>query len=325
MRTPSLWQDEHWWMTLTLRPFALINIAAQRRRIRNTIPKKVDVPVICIGNLVAGGAGKTPVVSWLAHWLSEQGIKAHCLSRGYGGKEEGPLQVNTTEHVASDVGDEPLLLAEIVPTWISHDRVAGAKAAIAAGAECIIMDDGFQNPSLHKTLSVLVIDGQYGFGNEEVMPLGPLREPIEDGLARTDMVIIMGEETAEVSKHLTKQIPIFRAYLKPDNVSSINKRSKIIAFAGIGRPQKFFDTVATFGAEIAATISYADHHRYSQRDIEHLLRLSFRHNAKLVTTAKDMVRIPRRSRHHMTVIPVSVDWEEGETFGQTLLSHIRNP
>ena len=214
MRAPGFWQKDGLLPRL-LAPASLCFAAGGWLRRRLASPQHVEAQVICVGNLVAGGAGKTPVAVAIGERLLARGATVHFLSRGYGGRERGPLRVEPDRHGAADVGDEPLLLARTAPTWIARDRAAGAAAAVTAGAGVIVMDDGFQNHTLRKDLSLLVVDGGYGFGNKRVMPAGPLREPLASGLGRADAVVLIGTDQCGVEAMLPPSLPLLRAVLAP--------------------------------------------------------------------------------------------------------------
>lgn len=284
-----------------LTPFAAIYAAATARRIAKTQPAKVSIPVICVGNLTSGGSGKTPIVQALRTRLLAQNIQAASLSRGYGGQLAGPLQVNTSTHSARDVGDEPLMLSASGQSWISRDRHAGAKAMIAAGADAIIMDDGHQNPSLAKDLSILVIDSQAPFGNGYVLPKGPLRERPKTGLTRADAVIMMGDGPVPAIV-AASGLTVLRARLV--QVSPV-PTGPVFAFAGIGRPQRFFDSLSDAGIDVADRLGFPDHHTYSGRDLARLHALADAHGYSLITTRKDYVRLPPDARS--TVTPMDVE------------------
>jgi tetraacyldisaccharide 4'-kinase len=289
-----------------LEPLAWANEAAGGVLRALTRPWRARVPVLCVGNLVAGGAGKTPVVLSLARMFFERGLRPHLLSRGYGGSEAGPLAVDPERHGVAQVGDEPLLLARAAPTWIARDRVFGARAAIEAGAGLIVMDDGFQNPGLAKDLSLLVIDGAYGVGNGRVMPAGPLRERVPAALKRADAVVLMGEDETGVLA-LLEQIPVLRARLVP---VAAPLAGPVIAFAGIGRPEKFFRTVVETDATLVARHAFADHHVFSETELARLAAEAEKAGARLVTTAKDAVRLPPAWRARVAVIEVEVEWRD---------------
>ncbi|HUZ72783.1 MAG TPA: tetraacyldisaccharide 4'-kinase [Stellaceae bacterium] len=290
-----------------LEPLAWAFAAAGAARRALAHPYRAPVPVLCVGNLVAGGAGKTPVVLSLARRLTAQGARPHLLSRGYGGSEAGPLAVDPARHDAAQVGDEALLLAQVAPTWIARDRAAGARAAAAAGAGIIVMDDGFQNPSLVKDRALLVVDGGYGFGNGRVMPAGPLRERVPAALARADAVVLMGADADGVAARLGGA-RVLRAELVA--VASTVPAGRVVAFAGIGRPEKFFRTVAATGAIVVARHAFADHHRYGAAELERLGRDAEAAGARLVTTAKDAVRLPQAWRARVSVLEVEVRWQD---------------
>jgi tetraacyldisaccharide 4'-kinase len=284
-------------LQLALAPVSWAYAALAAGRRRWTTPQRVAAPVICIGNLTLGGAGKTPVTRAVRAKL---GAGAQVLLRGYGGREKGPLRV-APDADFRDVGDEALLHAADGPTWIARDRVAGARAAIAAGARVIVLDDGFQNPTLHKDLSLIVVDAQAGLGNRKVFPAGPLRERLKEGLARADAFVLMGEgETppwlAETGK------PALHARLAP---CAPPPPGPLIAFAGIARPEKFFDGLKAAGGEIAEAVPYADHHPFDEGELRWLETLAAERAATLVSTEKDCARLPPAWRGRVTPFPVA--------------------
>ena len=305
--TPEFWARRGLLSTL-LEPAAWVYGQAAAARRRWTTPWRAPVPVLCVGNLVAGGAGKTPVTLSLARRLREHGWRVHILSRGYGGRLPGPVLVDPARHSADDVGDEPLLLAAMAPCWVAHDRVAGAKAAVAAGAELLVLDDGFQNPTLAKDISLVVVDGGYGFGNGRLLPAGPLREGLADGLSRAAAIVLMGDDDAGVST-LARERPLIRARLVPENGDEVADRA-VLAFAGIGQPTKFFATLEAAGARLVARHAFPDHHRYADDELAHLRAEAERAGAMLVTTAKDWVRLPVRLREPVRVLRVTVAWDD---------------
>jgi tetraacyldisaccharide 4'-kinase len=291
-----------------LQPLALGHWAAGAARRALARPFHAPVPVVCVGNVVAGGAGKTPVAMSLAHMATGRGLNPHILSRGYGGRISGPIAVDPARHDARAVGDEPLLLAGVAPTWIARDRVAGARAAAAAGAGIIILDDGFQNPLLAKDRSLLVVDGGYGFGNGRVIPAGPLREPVAAALARADAVVLLGEDEA----HLLPQLgatPVLRATLAPVGGEEL-REARVVAFAGIGRPEKFFRTLEALGAKLAARHAFADHHLWREDELLRLGAEAERFHARLVTTEKDWVRLPLAWRRRIAALKVAILWQD---------------
>jgi tetraacyldisaccharide 4'-kinase len=317
MKAPEFWREDGVLPTL-LSPLSLGLLAGAALRRMTTQPYDAPVPLVCVGNLVAGGAGKTPVAIALGRLLAARGKAVHFLSRGYGGRHAGPLRVDPAQHSARDVGDEPLLLAAAAPSWVARDRGAGAKAAVDAGAEIIVMDDGFQNPSIRKDLSILVVDGGYGFGNGRVMPAGPLREPLDAGLARADAIVLMEPDAVGIAQTLPAHRPLLRATIAPTRTSDLSGRA-VFAFAGIARPEKFFATLEDLGAIIVGRQGFDDHHDYSDADIAALLAAAENRGAVPVTTEKDAMRLPASVRATVEVLPVSVRWRD-EAAVQSLLA-----
>ncbi|EWY40356.1 tetraacyldisaccharide 4'-kinase [Skermanella stibiiresistens SB22] len=317
MRTPAYWYAPPGLAARLLRPAGGLFAAIGKVRQASITPEHPGVPVICVGNLVAGGAGKTPVALAIASALTDRSV--HFLTRGYGGRETGPILVEGDRHDAAAVGDEALLLARARPTWVARDRVAGAKAAAAAGAEVIVMDDGFQNPRLAKDLSILVVDGGAGFGNGHVIPAGPLREPVADGLARADAVVVLGRDVSGVAEAVGAKVPVLHARLVPDPaVAGTLRGRRVVAFAGIGRPAKFFATVEEIGAQLVGRIAFADHHPYAPDEVMRLVEHAASLDAALVTTAKDAVRLPRDAREMVQTIPVTVAWDDPKALDRLL-------
>lgn len=303
MRTPGFWASRGAVSTLLL-PAALLYDGAGWLRWRLARPERLPVPVVCVGNLTAGGAGKTPTVLALAALLRERGLAVHAVTRGYGGRERGPLRVELGRHDAAAVGDEPLLLARACPTWVARDRAAGGRAAVAAGAGAILLDDGLQNPALVKDLALAVVDAAAGFGNGRVVPAGPLRENLTRGLARADALLAIGEGALE-----DRSTPLLRATLEADAPAAWRGR-RVLAFAGIGRPSKFFETLAALGAELAATLAFPDHHAYREPEAAALLAEAARLGAALVTTEKDFLRLPPGLAAATRVLPVHLKWRD---------------
>ncbi len=308
MRTPAHWAHDGWRARLLTPLSWLWRAGAALRRLRAK-PWTAPVPVICIGNLSAGGAGKTPTAIAVAELCRDLGRAPHFLSRGHGGRLAGPARVDPSRHTAADVGDEPLLLAALAPTWIARDRAAGARAAVAAGAEVIVMDDGFQNPSLAKDLSLVVVDGAVGFGNGRMIPAGPLREPIAGGLARADALVIVGDDaagTASLAGAVRPDLPVWRARLEPAPTALALAGSAVVAFAGIGRPAKFFDMLKEVGARLVTTHAFPDHHNYRTDQIMKLCELADAAGARPVTTFKDYVRLSGEARAMVTPVGVAL-------------------
>ena len=277
-----------------LSPFGALYGLAARIRNATTPHQRVAVPVICVGNVTMGGAGKTPIALAIAERLIAQGEKVHFLSRGYRRESQGTMQVDPAIHDAAQVGDEPLLLARLAPTWVSADRVAGAKAAAGAGASVIIMDDGFQNPHIAKDFSVLVIDAGVGIGNGHVFPAGPLREEENAALKRTHALILTGRGHAGdgiAARAQARGIPVYRSITKPVSLEPALGGERILAFSGIGRPEKFYETLRGLGSDIVETQDFPDHHVFTEREASRLLIRARELDARPVTTEKDAIRL----------------------------------
>lgn len=315
-KTPDFWYKpknvKERLLPIALLPLAKLYGAVVRQRFDLYHPIPMGRPVICVGNVVAGGAGKTPVVMSLVDMLLERGYNPHILTRGYGGAEEGPLQVAPNRDTAEDVGDEALLLVAKAPTWVSKNRALGAQAAIDTGANVIVMDDGFQNPAMFKDFSLLVIDGAVGLGNGQVMPAGPLRENFADAIARADAVVLIGDDATGIADRIAaiRPVPLFRAALKPDadNLNLFGKH--VFAFAGIGRPEKFKDSLIAAGAMLDGWGSFPDHYPYKTEDLVELVSAAEARGAMIVTTAKDHVRLPEELKEKIHTFRVHLEWQD---------------
>jgi tetraacyldisaccharide 4'-kinase len=301
MRTPRFWRQRGPTARL-LAPLGALYGASIALKAAYAKPYRSRMPVICVGNLTAGGSGKTPVAIAVAQALQARGKHPLFLTRGYGGKEHGPALVRA-HHDARAMGDEALLLARIAPTMVSRERAIGAARAASEQADVLVMDDGHQNFLLAKTLSLVVVDGDGNFGNGMVLPAGPLREPVAQGLKRADAVIVMGKGNPDLAGYAG---PVLRASLQP--LANDLAGRAVFAFAGIGRPQKFFDTLAAIGAIIKGTSSFDDHHVYRADDLAQL-----RHEAKgalLVTTEKDFVRLTPQQRQGVEALAVQARFDD---------------
>lgn len=323
MRAPKFWypvqgRNE---FPLSLLPWLLSPLAGAylmggRLRRKFARPYRAPIPVICIGNLVAGGTGKTPAALAIAKSLQAKGVNAHFLSRGYGGYHSGPLRVDAERHSAAEAGDEALLLAASAPTWIARDRKAGARAAAAAGADVLILDDGHQNPHLRKDLSLVLIDAAREFGNGWVIPAGPLRETLRAGLARADAVLIIGKGKVA---GLPDELPLLQAFKQFRDAQDLTGR-RLYAFCGIGAPGQFFDMLRAAGANVTGAEAFADHHPFTDQEIENILAQARQSGASAVTTEKDWVRLSPAFRKQIRPIRMEMVFSDMQALDRLLLA-----
>ena len=326
MQAPKFWYRSRSWQAVLLSPFGALYAWATARRQKNARPTRVDIPVICIGNLNVGGTGKTPTTIALAQLLSARGIAVHIVSRGYGGSLLAVTQVDPRIHTADETGDEPLLMAAFAPTWVANERVAAARAAQNAGADVILLDDGFQDPSLTKDLTIIVVDAARGFGNGCCLPAGPLRESVHVGLKRANAVISIGEpevqsQFRERSADQVGRIEHLSASLKPIEMGMPWAKGRYLAFAGIGDPEKFFATLRGLGAPLVRTVALDDHQKLARPMIQRLMKEAQSMNAQLVTTEKDAARLPADLRSGILSLPVRLEFDDANAL-ETLLEPV---
>jgi tetraacyldisaccharide 4'-kinase len=331
MREPDFWWNGPGIVSALLSPFGVLYGSAAASRMRGA-GRRAGAPVICIGNFTLGGTGKTPAAIAMAELLKREGRKPALLTRGYGGSVSGPAVVDPQRHSAADVGDEALLLAQAAATVVSRDRVAGAQAAVAQGADVIVMDDGLQNPSLAKDLTIALVDGRRGIGNGNVFPAGPLRAPLDIQLERCNAVLIVGDGShadAVAAKAQQRGLPVFHGALRPDEavIPALTARP-VLAFAGIGDPEKFFATLRACGIEAKATKTFPDHHRFTAEEAGELIMRAEHEGLRLVTTAKDHVRMsaePALSAlaERAYVLPVTMQVKEADAWRELLLGALK--
>ncbi|SHL24324.1 lipid-A-disaccharide kinase [Roseovarius marisflavi] len=332
MKAPAFWfrpRKRPGLKARLLTPLGALYARAIRQRLAQGEGWRAPVPVICVGNINAGGTGKTPTVLAVISRLHARNKEPVILSRGHGGALGGPVEVDPRNHTAADVGDEPLLAAAFGPTWISRDRAAGARALLAAAQEedsdevdCIVMDDGLQNPDLIKDISIVVVDAVKGFGNGRCIPAGPLREPVKAGMARADLLLSIGPQSAqerfvaEWGSDIT--VPHLRGQLEPLKTGMEWKGAKLLAFAGIGHPGKFFATLRSLGATLARCEALEDHQPLSPALMTRLEHEASVLGAQLVTTEKDAVRLPPDFRRKVLTLPVRLIVEDWGPFDAAL-------
>lgn len=316
MKAPAFWYDAApSALGGLLSPLGLIYGAATALRQRTGKPARPGVSVVCVGNLTAGGAGKTPVVIDIARRLTAAGRRPHVISRGYGGQAGAtPRPVDPDMDTADTAGDEPLMIAKTAPVWVGGDRPRAAHAAVDAGAGTLVLDDGFQDPSLAKDLSIVVVDGRYGFGNGFLIPAGPLRESLRAGLARADALVVIGDDVWGVGdaarRFGPKNLPVLTARIVPGPEIEQISKALGVAFAGIGHPEKFFQTLRDHGCRLAGTRAFPDHHPFSSADLAALKRRAEALKGVLVTTEKDAQRIPAGDRAGIEVLTITLQWDD---------------
>jgi len=309
---PKFWQDKNSKLGKFLNPLGKIYAFVSAERLKKHHPYQAKMPVLCVGNLSVGGVGKTPVCLALGKYLRSQNKTFYYLNHGYKARQQSVL-VDTAVHTPLEVGDEALLLAKSAPTIVDSARARGAQLAENLGADFLIMDDGFQNPSLVKTLSIVVVDGRLGFGNERVMPAGPLREPILQGLKRADAMVLVGEDTWGVEDYLKAHqvdLPILTGKFVPnaESLEKLKRSASVGAFAGIGHPEKFFQMLKKCGINLTAERPFPDHYFYTRFD---LLTLKKDYpNLVWATTTKDWVKLPEEMCEN--IIPVSGEFQFDE-------------
>jgi tetraacyldisaccharide 4'-kinase len=318
MRPPKFW-DNNSPLPFMLSPLSLLYYCGHKLNQITTRNKKLSIPVFSIGNATVGGTGKTPLALYLGRYLKSIGKNPHYLSRGYKGNYKQCTKVDLSQHNAEMVGDEALLLANVAPIWVCPDRRISAQKAIDDGADIIILDDGLQNQTLHKDFSILVVDGQYGFGNGFMLPAGPLREPIDEAYAKTDLILLMGE--LHNIPPFPKHIPVVKGKYVPQ--TEITK-GPYVAFSGIGRPTKFYRTLRRIGAELCATMDFPDHHLFSDAELLALEEQATAQNAQLITTEKDWVRLNERWQKKITCLRVDLTLNNPDILKDTMNRFINN-
>lgn len=317
MRTPEFWSKDDIASRLAvaaLTPFGSAYGAVTDWKKTHTLPLRAAARVVCVGNLTAGGSGKTPIVQALARRLVARGLKVVILSRGYGGRMREAALVDPRIHSVRDVGDEPLLLSATAPVIVARDRRQGATLADSYAADVILMDDGHQNFTLEKDLSIVVVDAEKGFGNGKILPAGPLRESVRNGLARADAVVLVGEGSPPLPDY---RGPILRAVLAPRDGVQLRGR-RIVGFAGIGRPEKFFATLRGLESDLVDTIAFADHHVFSASQIARLKSKARGESALLITTEKDFVRLTQAEREGIVPLAIEARFDDSESLDKVL-------
>ncbi len=331
LKTPSFWyrHSDHAapLQEIALTPLSWLYEAGHQINQSRYKPEKADIPVLCVGNLVSGGSGKTPVAISLMQLITGGKIadKPHFLTRGYGGSEKGPLLVDYFHHNSEEVGDESLLLAKAAFTVVSRDRPKGAHLAKENGGDMLIMDDGLQNPSLHKDISFVVIDGASGFGNRKLLPAGPLREPLRQGFEKADAFVLIGKDKTGVLRTLPENKPVFHAHVEVPEDHKPSTTSSYVAFAGLGRPEKFYHLLQKLHLNVESWHPFPDHYNYTPADIFALIKEAKEKNATLITTEKDFQRLPEEEWGvNIAQLPINLVWEDEKAVLEFIKSNLED-
>lgn len=309
MRAPQFWYEPNTWKAKFLYPLGYFYNLLTLLRGKLAKPQSYSCLTICIGNLNVGGTGKTPTTIALAQHFLKKGLQVHVVSRGYKGKFQGTFLVDPQKHKSDEVGDEPLLMSEFTSVWVSNKRKNGIAAAENAGAQIVLLDDGFQDPSFHKDFSLIVVDGEKGFGNKKCMPAGPLRENIVQGFKRADALVIVGQRIYKFDTFPT-HLKIIHSTLKPIETGMNWKEGKYLAFAGIADPSKFFKTLRSLGANLIDCVALSDHQNLDGQVLKRLERKANSAHAQLVTTEKDAVRLSNTFRKKVLSLPVRIEFDD---------------
>ena len=309
MKAPQFWYEPNTWKAKFLYPLGYFYNLLTLLRGKLAKPQSYSCLTICIGNLNVGGTGKTPTTIALAQHFLKKGLQVHVVSRGYKGKFQGTFLVDPQKHKSDEVGDEPLLMSEFTSVWVSNKRKNGIAAAENAGAQIVLLDDGFQDPSFHKDFSLIVVDGEKGFGNKKCMPAGPLRENIVQGFKRADALVIVGQRIYKFDTFPT-HLKIIHSTLKPIETGMNWKEGKYLAFAGIADPSKFFKTLRSLGANLIDCVALSDHQKLNGQVLKRLERKANSAHAQLVTTEKDAVRLSNTYRKKVLSLPVRIEFDD---------------
>jgi|TARA_B100001063_G_C16726128_1_gene536504 tetraacyldisaccharide 4'-kinase len=309
MKAPQFWYEPNTWKAKFLYPLGYFYNLLTLLRGKLAKPQSYSCLTICIGNLNVGGTGKTPTTIALAQHFLKKGLQVHVVSRGYKGKFQGTFLVDPQKHKSDEVGDEPLLMSEFTSVWVSNKRKNGIAAAENAGAQIVLLDDGFQDPSFHKDFSLIVVDGEKGFGNKKCMPAGPLRENIVQGFKRADALVIVGQRIYKFDTFPT-HLKIIHSTLKPIETGMNWKEGKYLAFAGIADPSKFFKTLRSLGANLIDCVALSDHQKLDGQVLKRLERKANSAHAQLVTTEKDAVRLSNTYRKKVLSLPVRIEFDD---------------
>ena len=320
MKTPKFWYSKNSIISILLRPISFLWVLGSILRKKKSYNFN-NIKIIKVGNVVAGGSGKTPTVVSIVKKLANSKYQVHIISRGYKGSIKKSTLVNTDIHSYKEVGDESIILSKIAPTWIGNNRIESIKNAQKMGAKIVVLDDGIQDTSIKGDLNLLVFNGLQGLGNGKIIPSGPLREKLSDSIKKCHLSIIIDEDINNIANKLNNLLPIIKAKINIESEYLNNFKNKnVVAFCGLGFPEKFFKTIKEIGCNIRYKKSFPDHYQYKEKDLKELIDIAIKYNSLLITTEKDHIKILKKYRNRIYYFPITVDFINDKIINDKLYS-----
>tara|TARA_B100000287_G_scaffold110959_1_gene103347 strand:+ start:496 stop:1473 length:978 start_codon:yes stop_codon:yes gene_type:complete len=320
MKTPKFWYSKNSIISILLRPISFLWVLGSILRKKKSYNFN-NIKIIKVGNVVAGGSGKTPTVISIVKKLANSKYQVHIISRGYKGSIKKSTLVNTDIHSYKEVGDESIILSKIAPTWIGNNRIESIKNAQKMGAKIVVLDDGIQDTSIKGDLNLLVFNGLQGLGNGKIIPAGPLREKLSDSIKKCHLSIIIDEDINNIANKLNNLLPIIKAKINIESEYLNNFKNKnVVAFCGLGFPEKFFKTIKEIGCNIRYKKSFPDHYQYKEKDLKELIDIAIKYNSLLITTEKDHIKILKKYRNRIYYFPITVDFINDKIINDKLYS-----
>ncbi|MBT34944.1 MAG: tetraacyldisaccharide 4'-kinase [Rickettsiales bacterium] len=320
MKTPKFWYSKNSIISILLRPISFLWVLGSILRKKKSYNFN-NIKIIKVGNVVAGGSGKTPTVISIVKKLANSKYQVHIISRGYKGSIKKSTLVNTDIHSYKEVGDESIILSKIAPTWIGNNRIESIKNAQKMGAKIVVLDDGIQDASIKGDLNLLVFNGLQGLGNGKIIPAGPLREKLSDSIKKCHLSIIIDEDINNIANKLNNLLPIIKAKINIESEYLNNFKNKnVVAFCGLGFPEKFFKTIKEIGCNIRYKKSFPDHYQYKEKDLKELIDIAIKYNSLLITTEKDHIKILKKYRNRIYYFPITVDFINDKIINDKLYS-----
>ena len=320
MKTPKFWYSKNSIISILLRPISFLWVLGSILRKKKSYNFN-NIKIIKVGNVVVGGSGKTPTVISIVRKLANSKYQVHIISRGYKGSIKKSTLVNTDIHSYKEVGDESIILSKIAPTWIGNNRIESIKNAQKMGAKIVVLDDGIQDTSIKGDLNLLVFNGLQGLGNGKIIPAGPLREKLSDSIKKCHLSIIIDEDINNIANKLNNLLPIIKAKINIESEYLNNFKNKnVVAFCGLGFPEKFFKTIKEIGCNIRYKKSFPDHYQYKEKDLKELIDIAIKYNSLLITTEKDHIKILKKYRNRIYYFPITVDFINDKIINDKLYS-----